>query len=422
MATTDQPVHEEGQDKEEYIEQDDVYAEIDQGDEPMDDGDDEHDDAGWVDEDQGEVVWEDNSIQHFSGHEGPVYSVSAHPTAPLAVSGGGDDAGYIWNVTDGEIVVKLTGHSDSVSVAAFSSDGEMVSTGGMDGKVRVWRRVGNENYKTWEFLTELQGPDEVIWLRWHPKGPVLLAGSNDSTVWLWQLPSGNIMQVFAGHTGPVQCGDFTPDGKRIVTACADNTLIYWDPRSPTPLFKLTGDDARFDLGGITSLAVNPASSIAVVGGAEGGVRVISLSKGEVISALGGHAEGESVEAIAFVNIVAAVDGTSAAPVGSSTSTNTVVTGATDGKVCIWDLNTSRLRMTLEHKDAVTSLLVHATKPHLVISSSADHTLRTWDVRAGALVREHKGHQEPINGAALGKGGEIVVSAGDDGTCLAFGTE
>lgn len=151
-------------------------------------------------------------------------------------------------------------------------------------------------------------------------------------------------------------------GKRIVTACGDNTLIYWDPRSPSPLFKLTGDDARFNLGGITSLAINPASSIAVVGGAEGGVRVISLSKGEVISALGGHTEGESVEAIAFVNIVAAVDGTSA-PVGS-TSANTVVTGATDGKVCIWDLNTSRLRMTLEHK--VSHVLSNFGCPVLVV--------------------------------------------------------
>ncbi len=154
MATADQPVHEEEQDEEEYIEQDDVYAEIDQGDEPMDEGDD----TGV----EGEVVWEDNSIQHFTGHEGPVYAVSAHPTAPLAVSGGGDDAGYIWDVTDGEMIVKLTGHTDSVDAVAFSSDGEMVSTGGMDGKVRVWRRVGKENYKTWEFLTELQGPDEVI--------------------------------------------------------------------------------------------------------------------------------------------------------------------------------------------------------------------------------------------------------------------
>ena len=136
-------------------------------------------------------------------------------------------------------------------------------------------------------------------------------------------------------------------GKRIVTACDDNTLIYWDPRSPTPLFKLTGQDARFDLGGITSLAVNPASTIVVVGGANGGVRVISLSKGEVISALGGHAEEQSVEAIVFVNIVGAVDGSSA-PAGSA-GAGTVVTGATDGKVCIWDLSTNRLRTTLEHK-------------------------------------------------------------------------
>ncbi|KAH9037803.1 ribosome biogenesis protein Sqt1 [Lactarius pseudohatsudake] len=414
MAPTDQPTHgEEEEDSEEYLQDDDVYAEIDQGDEPMD----EDEDVGGLGD---EIFWEDNSIRHFAGHEGPVYAVAAHPTAPVAASGGGDDSGYIWDVTDGETIVKLTGHADSVTATAFSSDGEMVSTGGMDGRVRVWRRVGTDDYKTWEFLTELQGPDEVMWLRWHPKGPVLLAGSNDSTVWLWQLPSGNTMQVFAGHTGPVQCGDFTPDGKRIVTACGDNTLIYWDPRSPTPLFKLTGQDARFDLGGITSLAVNPASTVAVVGGANGGVRVVGLSKGEVISALGSHAEEQSVEAIVFVNIVGAVDGSSApaAPVGAGT----VVTGATDGKVCIWDLSTNRLRTTLEHKDAVTSLLVHPTKPHLVISSSADHTLRTWDARAGALVREHKGHQELINGAALGRNGEIVVSAGDDGACLVFDTE
>jgi len=182
MATTDQPTHEAEQDGEDYIEQDDVYAEVDVGDEPMEEDGDDGDAAGL----EGEVIWEDNSIQQFSGHEGPVYSVSAHPTTPLAVSGGGDDSGYIWDVTDGEIVVKLTGHTDSVSAVAFSSDGETVATGGMDGKARVWRRVGKENYKTWEFLTELQGPDEVIWLRWHPKGPVLLAGSNDSTVWLWQ--------------------------------------------------------------------------------------------------------------------------------------------------------------------------------------------------------------------------------------------
>ena len=111
------------------------------------------------------------------------------------------------------------------------------------------------------------------------------------------------------------------------------------------------------MGGITSLAVNPASTIAVVGGTNGGVRVVSLSKGEVISALGGHTEENSVEAIVFVNIVGAADGSSA-PVGSA-GAGTVVTGATDGKVCIWDLSTNRLRATLEHKVGcvVASLLL-----------------------------------------------------------------
>ena len=148
------------------------------------------------------------------------------------------------------------------------------------------------------------------------------------------------MQVFAGHTAPVQCGEFTPDGKRIVTADAEGNLILWDPRSPSPVFKVSPSDARFDIDSITSLAINPASTLAVVGGANGGVRVINLNKGNVVGALGGHKEGESVESIVFVDL---------AGVGQVGTGGVVVTGGTDGKACIWDLSTMRLRATLEHE-------------------------------------------------------------------------
>ena len=70
-----------------------------------------------------------------------------------------------------------------------------------------------------------------------------------------------------------------------------------DPRSPNPVFKLTASDGRFNLEGITSLSVNSSSTLVVVGGVSGGVRVVSLSKGEVVGALDGHKEGESVEAV-----------------------------------------------------------------------------------------------------------------------------
>ncbi|KAI1797143.1 ribosome biogenesis protein Sqt1 [Ganoderma leucocontextum] len=407
---------EDGPQDDEFMDPNDVLVEVtDDGDHPMDEDEDVQE-GGLHPED--EVVWEDNSVQHFPNHKGSVFAVSTHPTVQLAASGGEDDLGYIWDLLTGDEIVKLTGHTDSVTSTAFSSDGELIATGGMDGKVRVWRRVGKEDWKTWEFLTELTGPDEVMWIRWHPKGAVLLAGSNDTTVWLWQLPSGNTMQVFAGHTAPVTCGDFTPDGKRIITADAEGTLIFWDPRSPSSLFKLTPTDQRFALDGITSLAVNPASTLAVVGGASGGVRVISLSKGEVVSALAGHQDGESVEAVEFVDLAAGPAG--AAPAAGGV----VVTGGTDGKACIWDLGTMRLRATLEHGDAVTSLhhLLAPGKSHLIVSASTDKVLRTWDARTGTLVREHKGHSGPVLDAALGLAGGVVVSAGDEGVCLVFQTE
>ncbi|KAJ4477183.1 ribosome biogenesis protein Sqt1 [Lentinula aciculospora] len=407
------PEHEE-QIEEQFITEDDVLAVVpDDDDQPMDE-DEENEANDTIGElapgPSGSV--EDNSVQYFSNHQSSVFAVAAHPTQPLAVSGGEDDLGYIWDITDGEVIVKLTGHSDSVVCVGWSFDGQIVSTGGMDGKIRLWRRVGQDHYRTWEFLTELQGPDEVMFLKWHPKGNVLLAGSNDTTLWLWQLPSGNTMQVFAGHTGPVQCGSFTPDGKRIVSACGDGTLILWDPRSPTPVFKLTAEDARFDLDGITSLGINPSSTLAVVGGAAGGVRVISLTKGEIVSALGGHTEGESIEAVEFIDLT-----------GTGSGPSIVATGATDGKVCLWDLSTMRLRTTIEHLDAVTTLLtVPAPKNHLLVSGSADKTLRTWDSRTGTLIKEHKGHQGPILGASLGLAGSVIVTAGDDGVSLVFTTE
>lgn len=140
-----------------FIDEGDVLAEFpDDGDHPMDDDEDEDEPGDAMEE------WEDTSEQAFPNHEKSVFAVSAHPTEPLAASGGEDDLGYIWDITDGTVIVKLTGHTDSVTSTAFSADGEMIASGGMDGRVRVWRRVGKDNWKTWEFLTELQGPDEVI--------------------------------------------------------------------------------------------------------------------------------------------------------------------------------------------------------------------------------------------------------------------
>lgn len=107
-----------------------------------------------------------------------------------------------------------------------------------------------------------------------------------------------------------------------------------NPTSESPLLKLTPADGRFALeGGITALAVNSSNSLAVVGGAEGDVRVVSLLKGDVVGSLIGHTQGESIEAVAWMTYAGA---------------EVAVTGGTDGKICLWDLGTMRLRITMEH--------------------------------------------------------------------------
>jgi len=143
------------------------------------------------------------------------------------------------------------------------------------------------------------------------------------------------------------------------------------------------------------------------------VKVINLTKGDVVGTFGGHGEGESVEALVFVDLLAGAGG------GKGV---VLVSGATDGKGFVWDVATGRVRAEIHHNDPITSLAAHpAPNLHLVTSASADSTLKTWDIRTGALVAEHKGHAGVVNGVAVAPSpdgqGQVVVSAGDEGVSL-----
>ena len=135
---------------------------------------------------------EDNSWGASSLHaqQQSIFALSLHPlfpNPPLAVSGGEDDDGFLFCPIPAESniefnaesfkPVKLTGHGDSVVAVDWNFDGEMVATGGMDGRVRVWRRVkgrkgtppvdgsaGNgtvADWQNWEFLTSLETGSEI---------------------------------------------------------------------------------------------------------------------------------------------------------------------------------------------------------------------------------------------------------------------
>ena len=65
--------------------------------------------------------------------------------------------------------------------------------------------------------------------------------------------SGHEVWSLRGHTSNVTDADFSPDGRRLVTASADRTVRFWDLDTGQEALKLSGDPrvttVRFVSGG-----------------------------------------------------------------------------------------------------------------------------------------------------------------------------
>jgi ribosome assembly protein SQT1 len=123
---------------------------------------------------------EDMSKVKLESHTGPVYSVAAHYDSTLQslsiLSGGGDDKSFLHRIVPANApsTLPLTHvHSDTVSCTAFnnayisddlSKTPKLAAVGGYDGAIVLYDPdTGNK-------LKELEGPSDVEWLCFHPKG------------------------------------------------------------------------------------------------------------------------------------------------------------------------------------------------------------------------------------------------------------
>jgi ribosome assembly protein SQT1 len=154
------------------------------------------------------------------------------------------------------------------------------------------------------------------------------------------------MAVLSSHTFSSTAGVFPPPlGRQLLTASLDSTLILWDPRTSTPVFKTSvfcaANSPHMDPShhGITALAISPNGQLAAAGGASGLVKIVNLPAGNVVSTFLGHTEGESVEALVFIDVLGGAGG------GKGV---VLVSGGTDGKGFVWDVSSGKVRAELKH--------------------------------------------------------------------------
>ena len=57
---------------------------------------------------------------------------------------------------------------------------------------------------------------------------------------IWDLTSGRILHDLVGHNGIVTCSKFSPDGNRVVTGGTDATVRIWDVETGNQLQVIKG--------------------------------------------------------------------------------------------------------------------------------------------------------------------------------------
>src|SRR5262245_11762342 len=119
----------------------------------------------------------------FTDTFGPTFSVAFDPTGKVLAIGTAEGQIRLWQVTDGQLILRCEGHRGSIWSMAFSPDGRLLASGSGDHTVRLWEVQTGQSLKT------LAG--HIDWVRsvaFSPDGQILASGSGDHTVRLWEVP------------------------------------------------------------------------------------------------------------------------------------------------------------------------------------------------------------------------------------------
>ena len=121
-----------------------------------------------------------------------------------------------------ERAARFEGHDKFVYSAAFSRDSRLLATCSQDSTVRLWQVPSGA-------CRVLTGhTDEVFAVAFHKDGTRLATGGRDGAVWLWDLKRGDAVARLPGHITYVWSLAFSPDGTTLASGSGDFTVRLWD--------------------------------------------------------------------------------------------------------------------------------------------------------------------------------------------------
>jgi WD40 repeat protein/serine/threonine protein kinase len=383
----------------------------------------------------------------FVGHTKHVNGVALCPDGHTAVTGSADGSLIRWDLRTGLPVHKFEGHSGEVHGPAVSPDGRLMLSGENDGHIILWslgdgsivRRLEGHAPDAETVAASPAPPKVGVWtLAFSPDGRTALSGSDDHTMKLWDIETGQCLRTFR-HRDSVGTVLFLPDGKRALSACHDHTMRLWDLSNPDePLRSFEGHEDA-----VNSVALLPGAERAVSGSFDGRIGFWDLSKTEpeaLVPAHGGWVWRVAVSADGRTLVSGGADGTvrlwdvasrrqieslpgqvgGALGVAISADGRTVVASGDSGSYLrVWATDRTAagtLRMVNETPTCI-AVSGPAAVGRRVACGTADGQLLVLDAQTRAELHRFGGHRDAVRAAYLAADGRNAISIGGDGTVL-----
>ena len=239
-------------------------------------------------------------------------------------------------------------------------------------------------------------PQPLRAVRYSPDGRWLAAAGADQSVLLWDARSRKPPTVLRGHRGQVFDLAFAADSRLLASAGDDGRVIVWDLASGQPRNEIAGSGAK-----VSYVAFSADGRVLAASTQRGQVGLWDARGGSPLAPLEG--EGGAAPAAAFARAIAF------SPDGQK-----FAAASADKSVTLWDLASRRQLCELSgHRENVLGLAFSPDGRSLA-TASEDQTLRLWDAQAckprGA---ELKGHGRKVWSVAFSADGRLLASAGED---------